>query len=95
MNAIKYSYMDHWFMHSPQGLTKPGVRREFVEYYIRQISALGFKGLDIFSLTFKNMPECSARSGILSNFSKITDWKRWSAFCLGLCGCQKHQCVLA
>lgn len=48
MGAIKYSYMDHWFMNSPQGLTKANVRREFVEFYIRQISALGFKGLDIF-----------------------------------------------
>lgn len=54
MGVLKYSYMDHWMMNSPQGLTKPIVRKEFVEWYIRQISSLGFKGFDIFAHSISN-----------------------------------------
>ncbi|MCQ2558742.1 MAG: sugar phosphate isomerase/epimerase [Oscillospiraceae bacterium] len=58
MGEIKYSYMDHWFMQSPQGLTKPNVRRSYMEFYLKQIAALGFKGLDIFGfnvMTYAHM----------------------------------------
>ncbi|MBR0352797.1 MAG: TIM barrel protein [Oscillospiraceae bacterium] len=47
----KYSYMNHWMMQSPQGLTSPDVRRSYMDLYLKQIAALGFSGLDIFSFT--------------------------------------------
>ena len=51
MGEIKYSYMDHWMMHSPQGLTKPNVKRSYMDFYLKQIAALGFQGLDIFGFS--------------------------------------------
>ena len=49
MNNIKYSYMDHWEIITPQGLSKPNVRRSYMERYLKQIAALGFQGLDMFA----------------------------------------------
>ena len=51
MDNIRYSYMDHWEMPSPQGLTKPNVRRTYMERYVKQIAALGFQGIDIFAFS--------------------------------------------
>ena len=51
MGEIKYSYMNHWEMQSPQGLTKPIARRSYTDLYLKQIAALGFSGLDIFAFS--------------------------------------------
>ncbi|MBO6014333.1 MAG: TIM barrel protein [Oscillospiraceae bacterium] len=51
MNNIKYSYMDHWEIITPQGLSKPNVRRSYMERYLKQIAALGFQGLDMFAFS--------------------------------------------
>lgn len=49
MNNIKYSYMDHWEIQTPQGINKPFIRRSYMERYLKQVAALGFEGLDTFA----------------------------------------------
>ena len=49
MNNIKYSYMDHWEIHTAAGLTAPGCRRTYLERYLKELRALGYVGLDTFA----------------------------------------------
>jgi len=51
MNNIKYSYMEHWEIHTPQGMVKPITRRSYTERMLKQVAALGFEGLDIFGFS--------------------------------------------
>jgi inosose dehydratase len=52
MSNIKWSYMDHWLTDSPQGpvgpFSPPYLAPKYMDKYVKQIAALGFKGFDIF-----------------------------------------------
>ena len=48
MSALRWSYMDHWRADTPRGpMTQYGSRR-LMDDFVRQISAVGFEGLDMF-----------------------------------------------
>ena len=49
MNNIRYSYMDHWEIHTAAGLTSPGNRINYLERYLKELRALGYQGLDTFA----------------------------------------------
>ena len=53
MQNIKWSYMDHWMMDSPQGLVEPSFSVEYMDRYIKQIAGLGFTGFDTFGFRLK------------------------------------------
>src|SRR4051794_37623452 len=44
----KWSYMDHWVTETPQGPQPPSFNRASMDRYIKQLSALGFRGFDTF-----------------------------------------------
>jgi inosose dehydratase len=44
----KWSYMDHWVTETPQGPQPPAFNRASMDRYIKQLSALGFRGFDTF-----------------------------------------------
>jgi len=48
MSNLKWAYMDHWIMDSARGPQEPNLSRRQYHRYLKQISALGFKGLDTF-----------------------------------------------
>ncbi len=48
MSALRWSYMDHWRADTPRGpMTQYGSRR-LMDDFVKQISAVGFEGLDMF-----------------------------------------------
>ena len=48
MAWTKWSYMDHWVTETPQGPQPPSFNRAYMERYVKQLSALGFRGFDTF-----------------------------------------------
>src|ERR1039457_2546852 len=49
MANIKWSYMDHWSMDSPQGKVTPYISRAYADSFVKQIGGIGFKGFDTFA----------------------------------------------
>ena len=48
MSALRWSYMDHWRADTPRGpMTQYGSRR-LMDNFVKQVSAVGFEGLDMF-----------------------------------------------
>ena len=48
MGNLRWSYMDHWRADTPRGpMTQYGSRR-LMDDFVKQISAVGFEGLDMF-----------------------------------------------
>ena len=48
MSNVKWAYMDHWITESPRGPVEPNLSRKYYQQYLKQISVLGFKGMDTF-----------------------------------------------
>lgn len=48
MGWTRWSYMDHWVTETPQGPQPPSFNRNYMDRYIKQLSALGFRGFDTF-----------------------------------------------
>ncbi|MBP1610268.1 MAG: sugar phosphate isomerase/epimerase [Acidobacteria bacterium] len=55
MPNVKWSYMDHWVTHSPQGPVSQYLSVKYVDRFIKQIAALGFKGLDTFGFRLSHL----------------------------------------
>lgn len=70
MSVLKYSYMDHWFMHSPTGPIRSMTNLRNMERYAKQIAGLGFKGMDIFGFHIMQY------SYLFGSFAKYNEFLR-------------------
>lgn len=68
MTWQKWSYMDHWVLDTPQGGQNPYFNRSSLERYIRQLSALGFRGFDTF---FFYLPLAAQLFGSIRAFEEL------------------------
>jgi len=57
--------MDHWVTQTPQGPQPPSFNRAHMDRYIKQLSALGFRGFDTF---FFYLPMLTGMYGSLRGF---------------------------
>ena len=63
--SVKWSYMDHWVTETAQGPQPPSFNRAHMDRYIKQLSALGFRGFDTF---FFYLPMLTNMYGSLRGF---------------------------
>ncbi|MEF2978432.1 sugar phosphate isomerase/epimerase family protein [Subtercola sp. YIM 133946] len=68
MTWQKWSYMDHWVLDTPQGGQNPYFNRRYLEQYIRQLAALGFRGFDTF---FFYLPMAAQLFGSVKKFEEF------------------------
>ena len=68
MAWTKWSYMDHWVTETPQGPQPPSFNRAYMDRYIKQLSALGFRGFDTF---FFYLPMLAGMYGSLPAFESF------------------------
>ncbi|WP_432512106.1 sugar phosphate isomerase/epimerase family protein [Kineococcus sp. SYSU DK001] len=65
MAWTKWSYMDHWVTRTPQGPVRPDFNRAYMDRYLKQLAAAGFKGFDTFFFT---LPTLTGMYGSLAGF---------------------------
>jgi inosose dehydratase len=68
MPNIKWTYMDHWSTDSPRGPVTQYLSVKHMDRFIKQIAALGFKGIDVFS---RKLGDITAMFGSLKNYSEF------------------------
>jgi len=64
----KWSYMDHWVTQTPQGPQPPSFNRAHLDRYVKQLSALGFRGFDTF---FFYLPMLAGMYGSVAAFERF------------------------
>jgi inosose dehydratase len=64
----KWSYMDHWVTETPQGPQPPSFNRAYMDRYVKQLSALGFRGFDTF---FFYLPMLAGMYGSVPGFERF------------------------
>ena len=64
----KWSYMDHWVTQTPQGPQPPAFNRAYMDRYVKQLSALGFRGFDTF---FFYLPMLQGMYGSVPDFERF------------------------
>jgi sugar phosphate isomerase/epimerase len=57
--------MDHWVTETPQGPQPPAFNRAYMDRYVKQLAALGFKGFDTF---FFYLPMLQGMYGSVASF---------------------------
>jgi len=70
MNALRWSYMDHWRADSPRGPVTQYTARRHMDDFVKQISAVGFEGLDMFDF------QVFALTGMFGSVANYQDYLR-------------------